>query len=129
MAKSLGDYIREARRQIREIDCDTLEDWLRSRDDVLVVDVREADEYLEGHLPDAILVPRGNLEALADPDYGHHHPQLAAARDRPVVLYCTSGARSALAALTLQEMGFAQVYNLAGGLDVWDAEDKPVTSG
>jgi rhodanese-related sulfurtransferase len=128
MGKSLADFIRAARRQIREIDCDTLEDWLRSRDDVLVVDVRESSAFLEGHLPGAIHVPRGYLEALADPDYGHCHPELAAARNGVVVLYCDSGTRSALAAVTLQEMGFTEVYNLGGGINVWDAEDKPVVS-
>ena len=128
MSKSLADYIRHARSQIREIDCDTLEDWLRSRDDVLVVDVRESGAFLEGHLPEAIHVPRGFLEALADPDYGHCHPVLATTRDRTVVLYCDSGTRSALAAVTLREMGFTEVYNLSGGINVWDAEDKPVVS-
>lgn len=128
VGKSLADFIRAARRQIREIDFDTLEDWLRSRDDVLVVDVRESSAFLDGHLPGAIHVPRGYLEALADPDYGHCHPELAVARDRVVVLYCDSGTRSALAAVTLQEMGFAEVYNLGGGINVWDAEDKPVVS-
>jgi len=126
MAKSLADYIRNARSQIQEVDCDILEDWLRSRDDVLIVDVRESHAYVEGHLPEAIHVPRGYLEALADPDYGHSHPRLSQARDRTVVLYCDSGTRSALAAVTLQEMGFAEVYNLAGGINVWDAEDKPI---
>ncbi|MHB8368043.1 MAG: rhodanese-like domain-containing protein, partial [Acidithiobacillus sp.] len=48
MAKSLADFIRNARSQIREIDCDTLEDWLHSRDDVLVVDVRESCAFVEG---------------------------------------------------------------------------------
>ena len=128
VGKSLADFIQAARHQIREIDCDTLEDWLRIRDDVLVVDVREASAFLDGHLPGAIHVPRGYLEALADPDYGHCHPELAVARDRVVVLYCDSGTRSALAAVTLQEMGFAEVYNLGGGINVWDAEDKPVVS-
>ncbi|MBU2857512.1 rhodanese-like domain-containing protein [Acidithiobacillus ferrooxidans] len=128
MGKSLADFIQAARHQIREIDCDTLEDWLRIRDDVLVVDVREASAFLDGHLPGAIHVPRGYLEALADPDYGHCHPELAVARDRVVVLYCDSGTRSALAAVTLQEMGFTEVYNLGGGINVWDAEDKPVVS-
>jgi rhodanese-related sulfurtransferase len=128
VAKSLADFIRNARSQIREIDCDTLEDWLHSRDDVLVVDVRESCAFVEGHLPDAIHVPRGYLEALADPEYGHCHPELALARDRVVVLYCDSGTRSALAAVTLQEMGFTEVYNLGGGINVWDAEDKPIVS-
>ncbi|MBU2759796.1 rhodanese-like domain-containing protein [Acidithiobacillus sulfurivorans] len=128
MAKSLADFIRSARSQIREVDCDTLEDWLRTRDDLVLVDVREAHAFVEGHLPEAIHVPRGYLEALADPDYGHCHPVLSQARDQVVVLYCDSGTRSALSAVTLQEMGFSEVYNLGGGINVWDAEDKPIVT-
>lgn len=126
MAKTLGDLVTEARRQIREVDAETLDDWIRSRDDLLVVDVREADEFHEGHIPDAVLVPRGLLEGAADPDYKHRHPLLCDARDRPVVLYCAGGGRAALAAATLQVMGFEEVYNLAGGMEVWEAEGLPV---
>ena len=126
MAKTLGEFIAEARRQIQEIDADSLEDWTRGRDDLLLVDVREPEEFQVGHLPGAILVPRGTLEAAADPGTKHRHPLLCDARCRPVVLYCASGGRSALAARTLQEMGFEEVYSLAGGMDVWEAEGFPV---
>lgn len=126
MARTLGDFIAEARRRIQEIDAEILEDWIRSRDDLLLVDVREADEFQDGHIPDAILIPRGMLEAAADPGTRHRHPLLCDARCRPVVVYCASGGRSALAASTLQEMGFEEVYSLAGGLDVWEAEGFPL---
>lgn len=126
MAKSLGDFIAEARRCIQELDAESLEDWLHSRDDLLLVDVREPNEFQAGHLPNAILVPRGMLEAAADPGTKHRHPLLCDARCRPVVVYCASGGRSAMAARTLQDMGFEEVYSLAGGLDVWDAEGFPV---
>lgn len=128
MAKTLGDLVAEARRQIREVDAETLDDWLRSRDDVLIVDVREMDEFHEGHIPGAILVPRGTLEGAADPGYKHRHPILCNARDRPVVLCCASGGRAALATATLQTMGFEEVYNLSGGFEIWEAEGLPVES-
>ncbi|MCE5394021.1 MAG: rhodanese-like domain-containing protein [Acidithiobacillus sp.] len=129
MAKSLADFIREARAQIQEIDCDQLEAWLiQDPDGLLVVDVREREEYQRARLPGAHHVPRGHLEALADLDYGKAHPELSRARNRKVVLYCDSGTRSAFAAVTLQQMGFQQVYSLAGGMVVWEAEDKPLES-
>ncbi len=124
--KNLGDFIREARAKVQEIDCDTLEGWMQMGDDVLVVDVRDQEAFQAGHLPRAVHASRGHLEALADPGYGRSHPELAHAHERRVVLYCDSGARSAMAGCTLQEMGFAKVYSLAGGLQVWEAEDRPV---
>ena len=68
------------------------------------------------------------LEALADLEYGKAHPELSRARERRVLLYCDSGTRSAFAAVTLAQMGFAQVHSLAGGMVVWEAEDKPIES-
>lgn len=128
MAKSLADFIREARAQISEVDCDAVEGWLDAGEDVLIVDVREAEDFHQARFPGAHHVPRGHLEALADLDYGKAHPELSQARERRVLLYCDSGTRSAFAAVTLAQMGFAQVYSLAGGMVVWEAEDKPIES-
>jgi molybdopterin/thiamine biosynthesis adenylyltransferase/rhodanese-related sulfurtransferase len=75
------------------------------------VDIREIDEWQEGHLPAALHVPRGNLESrieTAVPD-----------KTTPVVLYCASGNRSAFGAKTLEELGYAEVYSLAGGFTDW----------
>jgi len=124
--KTLADYIREARERIREIGPDDLDEMTDSRRDLLVVDVREADEYAAGHLPAAVHIPRGMLEGAADPNNKHRMQILYSARSRPVVVYCETGARSALAARTLQEMGFGEVYNLAGGTEMWEAEDYPL---
>src|SRR5581483_6569140 len=80
-------------------------------DGAVWVDIRETDEWQEGHLPGAIHVPRGNLESrieTAVPD-----------KTRPVVLYCAAGNRSAFGAKTLGELGYGQVYSLAGGFTDW----------
>ncbi|RMD71336.1 MAG: rhodanese-like domain-containing protein [Gammaproteobacteria bacterium] len=127
--KTYGDLIREARARIREWDPETLEEMRASRPDLLIVDVREPEEYKQGHIPGALLIPRGTLECAADPSYKRRVEPLCHAQERPVVLYCESGGRSALAAATLQEMGFKEVYHLAGGLDLWEAEDLPVERG
>ncbi|MEF8793392.1 rhodanese-like domain-containing protein [Thiohalorhabdus sp.] len=123
MPKALKDFVSEARGRIREIDPDTAEEMREERDDVMVLDVREPDEFAIGHVPGAVNVPRGILEAAADPDYKHPHPELSRAHDRPVLLYCKSGGRSAMATATLAAMGFQEVYNIAGGAAVWIGDD------
>ena len=128
MAKKLGDFIAEARARIKEVSADELEEMIQRRADILIVDVREPWEFEAARLPDAILVPRGTLEGAADPNYKHRDPVLCRAYTRPIVLYCQTGGRSAMAVDTLNQMGFTEVYNLAGGIEVWEAEDYPVIS-
>lgn len=129
MPKKLGDFIAEARARIKEVSADELEEMIDEREDLLIVDVREAWEFEAGHIPGSILVPRGTLEGAADPGYKLRDRVLCQAYERPIVLYCQTGGRSALAADTLNQMGFREVYNLAGGIEIWEAEDYPVASG
>jgi sulfur-carrier protein adenylyltransferase/sulfurtransferase len=75
------------------------------------IDVRETDEWTEGHIPGAIHVPRGNLESRIE--------QAVPSKDAQVVLYCASGNRSAFAARTLEELGYGNVASLAGGFAEW----------
>jgi rhodanese-related sulfurtransferase len=97
----------EARRLIRE-------------EGALLVDVRDAPELGQtGKLDDAVNVSRGMLEFRADSASPYHNPEFRA--DRPVILYCASGGRSALAAQTLQQMGYRKVYNLGGFKEAADA--------
>ncbi len=126
--KTLEDFIREARARIQEVRPDELDEMIENHDDLLIVDVREPEEYSNVHIPGALLVPRGTLEAAADPNNKHRVDQLCAARDRTIVTCCDTGARSALAADTLNQMGFL-CYNLAGGLVLWEADDLPVIRG
>ncbi|MCA1788927.1 MAG: rhodanese-like domain-containing protein [Thioalkalivibrio sp.] len=95
----------------------------------LIVDVREPYEYERLHVPESILVPRGLLEGAVETNSRHRIDVLCAARDRPVALLCASGARSALAAVVLQQMGFTNVVNIAGGIELWEGEDLPTASG
>jgi rhodanese-related sulfurtransferase len=129
MAKTLGDLIAEARARIREVSPDALDEMRQMRPELLIVDVREPEEFQQGHIPGALLVPRGTLEGAADPTYKKRVYPLCEAHARPIVLYCETGGRSALATDTLNQMGFQEVYNLAGGLDLWAAEDLPVETG
>lgn len=129
MAKKLGDFVAAARANIDELTADDLEEMIQAREDLLVLDVREPDEYAHAHIEGAVLVPRGTLEGAADPNYKKRHPILCQAQQRPIVIYCETGGRSAMAAHTLKEMGFAEVYNLGGGIEMWEAEDYPVVEG
>ena len=123
---SLMDFVKAARARIAEVDPAELQKMMEEVDDLLLVDVREGSEHEQGHLKGAMLVPRGILEAAADPKYPKHQPELASARERPLAVYCATGGRSAMAALTLQLMGFKNVVNLAGGISRWQQEDRPV---
>ena len=92
-------------------------------DDVVLIDIRESDERAqEGEIPGSIHVPRGLLEFRADPESPIHNP--AFDPERRFILYCGTGARSALAAKTLLDMGFPEVATLAGGYAAWRLTEK-----
>jgi len=122
---TLADFIRSAKACTRIITPMALLKKLQAKDDVLLIDVREHSEYEAGHIPGARLVPRGILEAAADPTHSKHVPELSTARDRLVVVYCATGGRSAMAAAVLQMMGSQNVLNLDGGYARWDDEGMP----
>lgn len=126
-AKTLGALIEDARAEIEEMDPDELAELLAEDPHALVVDVREPYEYERGHIPGALLVPRGMLEGAADQHNRHTLAELAEARARTVILVCDTGARSALATVTLTMMGFERVINLKGGMVMWEAEDHALS--
>ncbi|GMQ85336.1 MAG: molybdopterin-synthase adenylyltransferase MoeB [Acidimicrobiia bacterium] len=114
MTASYQDLVNQARQQIREIDPAEVE---RRLTEVTILDIREADEFDRGAISGAHLAPRGILESVIG--------LFAADFDQEVVLYCAVGARSALAAQTLQQMGYTDVSSLAGGFNRWKNEGLP----
>ncbi|HWB55730.1 MAG TPA: molybdopterin-synthase adenylyltransferase MoeB [Gaiellaceae bacterium] len=113
---SYRDLLQQVKSQIEEVDA-ARASAVRDTDSPVFVDVRELNEWDEGHIPGAIHVPRGNLESrieAAIPD-----------RETPLILYCASGARSAFAAKTLEEMGYENVSSLAGGFTDWKRNGFP----
>ena len=112
------DLVEAARARIDEIDPADLETALGS---VTVIDVREADEYDQGAVPGARLVPRGLLER----DVAGLVPD----RSTAIVVYCASGSRSVLAAASLQEMGYGNVASLVGGFERWKSEGRAWKTG
>ena len=86
--------------------------------DVLLVDLREADEWRQqGGIAGSIHAPRGMLEFYADPTSAYYAPEFDPGRR--TILYCASGGRSALAVETLQFLGYERVAHLDGGLKAW----------
>lgn len=114
--KNAHDLVLEAKAQIHEVALEDAEAAIRAAD--LLLDVREADEFHAGHIPGAINIPRGVLEFKLSND-----PALCA-RELNIVLYCKTSGRAALAACSLQAMGYRQVQSLAGGFDAWSAAGK-----
>ena len=91
--------------------------------DTVIVDVRDAAERnADGGIPGSVHASRGLLEFHADPESPVHIDALKP--DRKVVLYCGTGGRSALAAKTLQDMGFTDVLSLAGGFAAWRVANR-----
>ena len=124
LTKGFRALLEEADRVLQAISTNELAGML-GREDVVVVDVREAEEREKnGRIPGSVHAPRGNLEFYADPESPFHKPEFAA--DKFFVTHCASGWRSALAAKTLKDMGFAKVTHLAGGFKAWKAANLPV---
>jgi rhodanese-related sulfurtransferase len=90
----------------------------------LAVDVRQTEEWQHGHIDGAVRAPRGLLEFLADPASPRHDAALDPARR--VIVVCHSGTRAALAGRTLQDLGFADVALMEGGMAAWQEAGLPI---
>lgn len=123
--KTAMDMVGEAKAKVQNL---TPDDVAREMEvGALIVDVREPDERREASIPGSIGAPRGMLEFYADPTLPYHKPELAF--DRRIILHCAGGGRSALAAATLQQMGYTNVAHLEGGMKAWKEAGKPTVSG
>jgi molybdopterin/thiamine biosynthesis adenylyltransferase/rhodanese-related sulfurtransferase len=111
------ELLQQVRSEISEIDATHARDRIESGEPV-IVDVREQDEWDEGHIPGAVHVPRGHLESRIE--------RLAPDTARPLVGYCSAGNRSAFAARTLMDLGYEDVVSLAGGFTDWKRNGFPV---
>ncbi|MBM3817018.1 MAG: molybdopterin-synthase adenylyltransferase MoeB [Actinomycetota bacterium] len=109
------DLLAAAKAEITEIDTAGAADRI-ARGGVAVLDVREPDEYEQGALADVVHIPRGHLEAQVE--------SRLVDKQTPVIVYCAGGVRSAFAAKTLQELGYASVVSMAGGFGKWKDEGR-----
>lgn len=124
MNKTAKDLVGEAKAQVENLSPQQVADEL-SQGDSLLVDLRDAEELREqGSIAQSIHVPRGMLEFRADPTSPYHREELRP--ERRVILHCASGGRSALAAKTLQEMGYQNGAHLDGRLKAWKESGQPI---
>lgn len=100
-----------------------LEEQMIEDPELIVLDIREPAEFNMMHIKNSLHVPRGLLEGACVWNYDDTEPQLASARDQNIVVVCRSGNRSALAALTMQQMGFEKVRSLKLGIKGWNDND------
>jgi sulfur-carrier protein adenylyltransferase/sulfurtransferase len=111
------DLLAKVKQKIHEVDPAEAEARL---EDATFLDVRELDEYEQGAVPGAVFIPRGHLESQVEnkvPD-----------KDRPVVVYCAAGNRSAFGAETLEELGYTDVVSMKGGFGRWKDQGRPWTT-
>lgn len=121
LQKTFQQLCDDAKTRITEISCDELAGKLENdADHFVLIDVRENDEFRGGHVPGAHGIGRGVLE--------YHIADVVPDTNAEIVLYCRGGNRSALAAESLQTMGYTRVRSLRGGWREWThAETRPIS--
>ena len=119
MPNRFDQLVADAKKNITEISVDEAAANVKSGDAV-IVDVREKDEWDEGHIAGATHLSRGTIELEVEEKF----PDL----NTTVICHCGGGGRSALAAESLQKMGYTNVRSMAGGLKAWKAAGLPTTN-
>jgi sulfur-carrier protein adenylyltransferase/sulfurtransferase len=115
--KSFQQIVIEALQSVPEVAPAALQSRMSGGEEIVVIDVREPDEFARGKIPGAFTIPRGVLEMQIDGRLP---------RESTVVLYCGGGARSALACKSMADMGYDKVENLQGGWQAWVNSGLPV---
>jgi rhodanese-related sulfurtransferase len=116
--KGFEEFVADAKKKVTEISPTDTASKTKSSDAV-IVDVREKDEWDEGHIPDAVHMSRGMLELEVEDKFPD--------RNMTIICHCGGGGRSALAAESLQKMGYKNVRSMAGGFKAWKAAGLPTT--
>ncbi|MBI4519028.1 MAG: molybdopterin-synthase adenylyltransferase MoeB [Deltaproteobacteria bacterium] len=111
MGKSFKELMQEARQEVPEWSIDEVRAGLTNGGGYTLVDVREREEYREGHLQGALSLPRGFLELRAE--------ELLPDKHAAIIAYCAGGTRSLLAGKQLRDMGYHKVISMAGGYSAW----------
>jgi adenylyltransferase/sulfurtransferase len=111
MAKTYKQLMEEARQSIPEVTVDEVKNRLERGESWTLLDVREREEYREGHLDGSISLPRGFLEMRVE--------EAVPDKSAPIIAYCAGGVRSLIAARTLKEMGYENVASMSGGYTAW----------
>lgn len=114
---TLKELIEEARANVGEIDPGDVKSRMDRGERVVLLDVRDPDEFRQGHIPGAINISRGFLEFRAE--------TVLKDKAQPVLVYCLSGQRSLLAGRAMQELGFSDVRSMSGGIRGWEQRSFP----
>ena len=118
MPTTYSDLIADARKSIREVQLTEIKRRLEAKEPMVLLDVREKEEYRAGYIPGAISVPRAFLEMQIE--------QKVPDKSAPIVAYCAGGTRSAFAAKTLQELGYTRVESANPGFVRWKDVGFPI---
>lgn len=118
MRLSSQELLAKTKREIKEMGMGQLKDKLDKKEDLVLIDVREQDEYAQGFIGGATHIPRGFLELRIENQVSD--------RDKEIVLYCAGGNRSALAVKSLESMGYTHVISMKEGFNGWRDGGYPV---
>ena len=116
--KTADDFVKESRQKIKEITVTEAKGKIDSGDQLVILDVREPNEFKRGHIPKAINIPRGLLEFQVSKKIPN--------RDTHIIVYCKSGGRACLGTDTLVQMGYKNAVNMKGGWQAWVKAGYPV---
>jgi molybdopterin/thiamine biosynthesis adenylyltransferase/rhodanese-related sulfurtransferase len=115
--KTFRDLMAESRQVVPEWTPDEVRRRMSNGGGYLLIDVREKEEYREGHLPGAVSIPRGFLDMRIE--------DAVTDKSSPIVLYCAGGTRSLLAGRTMRELGYTNVVSMSGGYAAWKGAGHP----
>jgi rhodanese-related sulfurtransferase len=116
--KTPEQVVREAKASISEVSIDEVKKMIDNREDIILLDVRDSEEYETGHIPGAINISRGRLDFkvhLIIPD-----------KNAKVVVYCGLDLRSPLATKSMNDLGYKKAVNMIGGLKAWKESGYPI---
>lgn len=116
--KTPEQVVREAKASINEVSIDEVKKMIDNREDIILLDVRDSEEYETGHIPGAINISRGSLDFkvhLIIPD-----------KNEKVVVYCGLDLRSPLATKSMNDLGYKKAVNMIGGLKAWKESGYPI---
>jgi len=116
--KTPEQVVREAKASVSEVSIDEVKKMIDNREDIILLDVRDSEEYETGHIPGAINISRGSLDFkvhLIVPD-----------KNKRIIVYCGLDLRSPLATKSMNDLGYKKAVNMIGGLKAWKEAGYPV---
>ena len=122
--------VEQLRDKVTELSVLQLHEKLQQNPQAIIIDIREVAETAQGSIANAVLIPRGVLEMQIESvaSLQQRFATLDELAEQPIYLLCRSGARSILSAISLEQMGFKEVYSIEGGFLAWQAAGYKVSS-